>query len=88
VAFVSDDPASPGPLLILDALLGGGSHASGDEYSFEIPDGREYSLGPAAALFVDGIALSTVAPVPLPAAGLLLLGAFGLLAGVRATRPA
>jgi hypothetical protein len=70
--FASNDPASPGPALNLDTLLGGISFASNNGHGFEVPDGSEYSLGRPAYLTVDGIALSTVAPVPLPAAVWLL----------------
>ncbi len=80
-AFVSDDPARPAPLLILDMLLGGSSFASQNGYEREIPGGLEIGFDDAAVLSVEQIA-----PVPVPAAGLLMLAAAAALFGMRSCR--
>jgi hypothetical protein len=79
--FVSSDPANPGPLLILDALLGGGSAASHNGFRREVPGCCiEIGVIDGATLSVDGF---EVAPIPLPAPALLLAGGLVGLLGLR-----
>ena len=82
--FVSNDPAAPGPALILDALLGGGSVAAHQGYRRQVGCcNLEFGFTDPASLSVDGFA---VAPVPVPSAVLLLAGGLAGLAGLRSRR--
>ena len=84
--FVSDDRDKPGPALHLDTLLGGESAAAHEGYSRSIGCCRlEYGFNFPAALSVDSV---EIAPIPLPATVLLLVGGLAGLGGLQLRRRA
>lgn len=84
-AFGSENPAQPGPHLSLYAREGATfrSFASLDAWWFVNDDVTDINTGSDATLLFDSV---RVAPVPLPAAGWLLLAGAGAIGALRLGR--